>query len=241
MNNGQIYDFVNIILRKEKEGSVVSPERFTLLLIESMWEKLNYEFSGFEKSQIITDTLRGLKVTEDINLNGSGLFDLTSLAEEYFHPTSLYYTYNGSVREIRVVTDAEWAYYTSNSLLAPSDEFPIVKISGDNLEFSPIISVTVTLTYLKNPTEPFFDYYFDADDKIVYLTEGQNYTLQTGEEYRDGTLPPNVVSSISVELPFPQSERIDIAYKILQKFGISLQDAMAAEFGNKKEIKEEAL
>lgn len=241
MDNGQLFDWIVTILRKEKEGSAVSPERFTLMLVESMWEKINVEIGVFERSQVITNSLRSLKVSEDIAVTPSGTFDLTTLVDDYLHPTSLYYTYSGRVRQVDILTDGEWAYYTSSSLMAPTDEFPVAKILGDTIMFDPIASDTATLTFIKKPTDPFFDYYYDSADRIVYLQPGQSYALTAGEEYRDGTVFPATVNSTSVELPFPENERVDVGYKILQKMGIPLQEPIAVQYGTQREAKEESL
>lgn len=241
MDNGQIYDFVNTILRKEKNGSAVSPERFTLMLVSSMWEKVNYEFSRFEMAQVITDTIKSLKVIETIAVTAGGDFDITTLGDDYLHPTTLTYVDTGTrTRQIDIVTDAEWAEYTSNSLLAPDLLFPIAKIVDETIYFTPIVSVNAEFTYLKKPTEPFYDYYWDVNDDVIYMSPGTNHTLVAGEMYRDGTTV-GLVASISVELPFPDQERIDVAYKILQKFGIPVQENTAAQFGAAKEQKEEIM
>jgi len=207
-----------------------------------MWEKINFDFSLFETTQVITDSLKALKEVETISVTAGGTFDLTTLLEDYLHPTALTYIDTGTrVRQIDIVTDNEWAEYMSNSLLAPTLVFPIAKFVGDIIHFNPIVSVSAELTYLKKPEEPFFDYYWDANDEIVYIPEGDSYNLIAGEMYRDGTPGPTSGSGASIELPFPDSERIDVAYKILQKFGVPVQEAMATEYGIAREQKEETL
>ena len=128
----------------------------------------------------------------------------------------------------------------ANSLLAPSSTFPIATIIDDTINFSPLVSVSAEFTFLKKPTEPFYDYYTDAGDNIIYLPVGP-YSISAGETYRDGTPGPTSGTSASVELPFPDNERLDVAYKILQKFGIPVQEVMATEFGAIREQKEENL
>lgn len=241
MDNGQIYDFCVTILRKEKEGSAVSPARFTLMLIAAMWEKINFEFSQFELSQIVTDTLKALKTTETIAITAGGDFDLTTLTDDYLHPTTLTYTDTGArIRSIDILTDAEWADRQSDSLITPTATFPIAKIVGDTIFFDPLVSVNAEFTFLKKPTEPFFDYYWDANDDIIYMPEGSSHTLGAGEMYRDGTTV-GLVNSISVELPFPDQEKIDVAYKILSKLGVPIQETMAAQYAISREQKEESL
>ena len=155
------------------------------------------------------------------------------------HPTTLTYVDTGTrVRDIDIVTDGEWADYLSDSLMAPTLTFPIAKIVDETIYFNPIVSVSAEFTYLKKPTEPFFDYYWDANDEVIYMPPGSSHTLGAGEMYRDGTTV-GLVNSISVELPFPDQEKIDVSYKILQKFGIPLQEIMASEYGMAREQKEE--
>lgn len=245
MDNGQIYDFVTTILRKEKNGSALDPARFNLMLIESMWEKANDEYRKYELSQIITDTLQELKASEFISINASGTYVLSGLSEDYWHPSALRYNDTGAVtRNIEIVTDLEYNYRLASILLQPDAIFPIAKFYRDSglevIQFYPLASTTATFDYLKVPTEPFFDYYINANDEIIYMPPGTDHTLTAGEEYRDGTTV-GLVSSISVELPFPEGDRLDIGYMILQKLGIPVKEQLAVEYGAIREGKEDQI
>lgn len=246
MDNGQIYEFVTTILRKEKEGSALTPERFNLMLQESMWEKANDEYKKFELSQVLTDTLRQLKTEQQINISGTGEYDLSGLTHDYWHPSALYYDNVGDIRRIEIVTGLEWSERVTSSLLAPDYVYPICKFTRDAsgnyiIKFEPLTGFsTVTFDYLRKPTDPFYDYYYNANDELVYLQPGASYTLQAGEEYRDGTTS-GTVNSISVELPFPEGDRLDVAYMILQKLGIPVKEQMAVEYGAAREAKEDQI
>ena len=247
MNNGQIYDFVTTILRKEKNGSALTPDRFTLMLIESMWEKLNDEYRKYELSQIVTDSLNEIKTTASIILNVNGEYDLSGLVSpnEYWHPSALSYDDSGNIRLIEIVTDLEFAERMSSSLLQPDSYYPIAKFyrnSSDTevIKVEPLTSTTLTFNYLRKPPEPFYDYYINANDELIYMEPGDSHLLGTGEEYRDGTTS-GTVNSISEELPFPEGNRLDIAYMILQKFGIPVNDDISFQYGIAKEQKEEQI
>lgn len=247
MDNGQIYDFVTTILRKEKNGSALTPYRFTLMLIESMWEKANDEYRKFELSQIITDSLSEIKTTSSILLDANGEYDLSGLTSpnEYWHPTALTYDDSGNTRLVEIVTDLEYAERISSNLLLPDTTYPIAKFfrnisNTEVLKAYPLASLTLTFNYLRKPPEPFYDYYINANDELIYMEPGSSHTLLTGEEYRDGTTS-GLVNSISVELPFPEGDRLDIAYMILQKFGIPVSDEMSLQYGIAKEQKEDQL
>ena len=247
MDNGQIYDFVTTILRKEKEGSALTPERYNLMLNESMWEKCNDEYKKYELSQVITDTLSQLKATSDIAVTGTGEYDLSGLTspDEYWHPSALRYDDSGTTRTVEIVTDIEYTLRVGSVLLQPDSYYPIAKFyrngSGTEvIQFDPLASTTVTFDYLRKPTDPFYDYYYNANDELVYLQPGASYTLQAGEEYRDGTTS-GTVNSISVELPFPEGDRLDVAYMILQKLGIPVKEQMAVQYGAAREAKEDQI
>lgn len=256
MDNGQIYDFCNTILRKEREGSALTPERFTLMLLECMWEKCNADYKQWELDQIVTDSLRSLKTEESIAIDASGISDITLLTDDYWHPSSITYTDPSPFkRKIDIVTSDEYSDLITNSLLLPTLEYPIAKIVGDNIVFYPLVSTTATFSFLKTPPEPFFDYYIDANDEIIYLQEGQVYTLQADETYTEkespfatliagqsiGVKPTNNANNLSKELFFHDDDRIDVIYKILQKFGITLREMEAAQYGIAREDKEETV
>jgi hypothetical protein len=247
MNNGEIYEFVTTILRKEKNGSVLDPNRFNLMLKESMWEKVNDEYRKYELSQIISDTLQDLKATSIISIDNNGEFKLNNLLlDDYWHPSALRYDDTGAVtRKIEIVTDLEYTNRLSSVLLQPDETFPIAKFyrnSSYNLviKFYPLTNNTANFDYLRIPPNPFFDYYINANDEIIYMEPGTDHTLTAGEKYRDGTTV-GLVSSISVELPFPEGDRLDVSYMILQKLGIPVKEQLAVEYGAVREGKEDQL
>lgn len=247
MNNGQIYDFVTTILRKEKNGSALTPERFNLMLVESMWEKANDEYRKYELSQIITDSLKELKTVDDIAIDALGEFDLSTLSspDEYWHPSAIFYDDSGDLRFIEILTDLEYAERITSTLLHPDSYYPVAKFCRDSsaneiIKFYPLASITVTFNYLRKPPEPFYDYYINANDELIYMEPGSSHLLTAGEMYRDGTTS-GTPSSISVELPFPEGDRLDVIYMILQKFGIPVKDDLSLQFGAAKEAKEDQI
>lgn len=238
MNNGLIYNLLNTIIRKEKEGQTISPEQFTELLQLCSLEKANADYALFEKNQVITDSLRLLRGQETIAIV-SGVGDLTT-ATEYWHATNAYHsTTEYPVIPIDIVTEVEFQERSFSDLEQPQLLWPILKIENDEILVNPDTIASIEFMYLKQPAVPYFDYYIDANDHIIYLTVGQAYTLETGEEYRDGTTT-GTVNSISIELSFPEGERTNVLYAILQKLGISLNEQDAVEYGIMREQKEEA-
>jgi hypothetical protein len=240
-NNGSIYNAINTIIRKESIGGNFAPEEMTEMLILTMHEKNNADFKQYETHQIITDSLRNLEATATITLTtGVG-----ALPSDYWHIKS-----NGiivSSYSADIVTDKEWLDRFYNKATVAKVWCPMARIIGTNIQVFPTAANCV-IEYLKTPTSPYFDYYHDANDQIIYLPQSTAYTLKTGETYidkDDGTVRVvgYTISSgenKSVELHFPESDRIDVMYRILQKLGVSLNEQLKLQYGLQGELKEQA-
>jgi hypothetical protein len=252
MNNGQIYDFLVLMIRKNKEGSFLNAERYNTLLNQKMWSKINFEITRYEKSQIITEALRLLKHEgESISVDANGDFILSGLPSAYvylFH-SGLRYSDSGTVRRIPIVTDEQWTSKLSSIIEMPTARYPIARFTDSKIQFYPLVSETVVFDYLFVPTEPYYDYYIDANDKNVYLPEGSSYTLQTDETYTDkddGTVRTSgytisASENKSVELPFPVGERQSVVMDMLSSLGVPISDQILTQYGMMKEQKEDVI
>ena len=238
-NNGQIFRNLNTIIRKEVEGQTISPQQFTELLLLCSWEKANADFFQYENSQVLTDSLRSLEAEDSVSLTAG----VGTLPGDYWH--ALNATHDNTANQgklitpIDIVSDVEFVEYAHSDLTAPSLFYPVLTIVDNEVKVLPTTIANASLRYLKIPETPFFDYYVDANDIIQYLLPEEQYTLQAGEEYRDGTTS-GMVTSLSEELSYPEGERVQVMYMILSKLGVSLNEQDAAEYGIVREQKEEA-
>lgn len=239
-NNGSIYNNIQTIIRKDISGNTFSPEEMTEMLILCMHEKDNSDYKQYESHQIITDSLRNLEASTTITLTtGSG-----SLPVDYWHIKAKGIVISSYPADI--VTDKEWQERYYSSAIPAKVWCPMARINGTNIQVFPV-AANCTIEYLKTPTSPYFDYYLDANDNVQYLVPSTAYTLKTGETYIDKddgtvrtagyTIPSGEVKS--VELHFPESDRVDVMYKILEKLGVSLNDELKIQYGMQREIKEE--
>lgn len=252
MTNGQIFDLVNVIIRKEKEGDTISPADFSDLLYMCSEEKANSDYSYYEQSQVITDSLRSLSASTAVSLTvgvGDFITAITNASKTYWHATGVV----TSTREVQLLTSLQYNDYKYSDLLAPTADFPVCKIFGDGIYVLPTSITTVNFEYFQKPNVPFYDYYIDANDNYQYIEPGTVYTLLSGEEYEDkedgtifntpgdtiGVKPTNDANNMSVALSFPRNERIQIIYMILEKIGIALNEQDAVQYGLAKEQKEE--
>lgn len=234
MNNGQIFDLVNVLLRKEKEGNTITPADFSKLLDFYSLQKANSDYSYFEQSRVVTDSIRSLMKNTAVAIT-AGVGDFIDVASDYWHNIGA----TTSTANIEMLTSFQYDDYKYSDLLQPTTDYPAAKISGDNIYVLPVTITTINFNYLKEPNTPFYDYYIDVNDNYVYMPPSTSHLLVVGEEYRDGTTV-GTVNSISVEMSYPDSERVQVVYMLLAGLGIVLDEQMAIEYGLGKEQKEEA-
>jgi hypothetical protein len=239
-NNGSIYNAIQTIIRKDSLGGTFSPEDMNKMLVLCMHEKDNADYKQYETHQIITDSLRNLEVSTTLSLSAG----VGSLPGNYWHVKTRGIIVGGYSADL--VTDKEWSERFYSHALAPKSWCPMARIVGSSFQVYPTAANCI-FEYLKNPTEPYFDYYFNSDDEIVYLLPSTSYTLKTGETYidKDDNTERSAGYTItsgenkSVELHFPESDRVDVLYRILQKLGVSLNDELKVQYGLQGEVKEQ--
>lgn len=406
ITNSVGYTFINTVLRKELNGNPITIDKYNNLLNFAFEEKLSDEYTKFEVNQKSTDFFRLLKRTESINPNVSGVYDLTRLADSYWHVTGVSYINGGSHIKIDVVPDYEWNLRMASSMEQPDADYPICKVDGDTLVFNPLamgqgvnlvtnagfdddtdwinpvwglaedwevvttgtrtdqvvrkynfdgtaqgigrasffyygeiryslladvpngrysisfdyavsdypgdaylrvrfnndnvaltptvtgllnktnfyttfdfsdtssltngisfyyynseleddkriyidnvyigVAVDVILNYIKTPSTPYMDWYYDANDRIKFLSEGQAYTLLTGERYidkDDGTVRTagyliTALENKTREMEIPDDDRRGVFYSILSKLGVPLNKLDATQYSMQMESKE---
>jgi len=238
MNNGLIFNLLNTIIRKEKEGNTLTPFQFSELLQMCSLEKANGDYAYYEHGQVITDSLRSLMDSINLSLtSGTGNFvaAIQSANKTYWHIIGVNTTY----ATVERLTSLQFDDFKYSDLLMPTTSYPVCKISGNNIYVLPNSILSVEFLFLKEPAIPFYDYYIDVNDHYVYMSPGTTHKLLSGEEYRDGTVI-GTVSSISVELSYPSHERFHVLYMMLSKLGISLSRQDVAQYGLMREQKEQS-
>jgi hypothetical protein len=102
--------------------------------------------------------------------------------------------------------------------------------------FPQLTTGTWGLFYIKKPTDPFLDYYIDADGDIQFMSEptAGNHTLAVGEVYRDGTTT-GTITSATVELTIPIEFHDRFMERLIERLGIKDRDNMLASYGISKD------
>lgn len=114
-----------------------------------------------------------------------------------YYPSSCFYTYNGSQRPIKILSDNEWELRQGDALTKATDRNPIANIQNDIIRFSPIINKLVNFIYLKTLTKP-----------VIAYNSSRGYL-----EYD---------SANSTELEWDESNQIDILYILLTDLGLAV-------------------
>jgi len=231
MNNGNLFDYVHTILRKEKRGNIIKPDRFSHLLKVCHHEYYNQQVEKFDLSQTVHDSLRPFLVINDSATFSTGVEAIADLTSTYRNMVAAYAGTTNA--RFDIVTPQEWVWRLDDELTQPTAAKPIMMVDGTNINILPTSITAGYVTYLKEAdNEPFFDYYIDANRDIQWMgINAAEYTLQTSEVYRDGTTSGKVVS-INRELEWNDFDKMRILDLILQKLGVSLSEAEIVQYAN---------
>jgi len=224
--------YLDRLTKKEQKGNILSGEDFNTFIAISQSEHFDSQKRKAEVTGDITDSLRGFITTATLSATAGVLAIPSSpkyakLLQAYRLDSTTYYPCD-------LVSQMEKGDRLTNSLTVPTAKNPIVSIEGTNFVFSPTTNSYVKVVYLKRPTDPFLDFYYDQYRNLVYLAQGATYTLGISEVYRDGT-SSGTVTSQTVEFEWTEDDDIiAIAHNLLVKLGITIPNNLAIELGSQK-------
>jgi hypothetical protein len=143
------------------------------------------------------------------------------------------------------LTPQEWNNYMGDAVMKGTSTYPVACIIGSKLYLSPASQPSynaVSILYLRKPTTPIFDYYYDAQYTVQYLTEDQTaYTLLTGEVGSAGQTAGTAVTSASKDLEWNDFDIVNIISLILEKVAISLSAPDIAQYAMSLEQKQNVI
>jgi hypothetical protein len=215
MTNFELWERLNILIRKDKEGGTISPDEYNELLDWGNMEMHNMTFPFYEQNQDVKDALLPFTVIETVTQTLTNINLTDDLTETYSKLISSPYYNDGTVnREIEVVTDAEWTQRLSSALKLPTSSRPICRLYTDStgdkiLRFYPISGEDIELSYLKEPVKPTLTVTLDSND--------------------------NYVQSASTEMEWREEEKIKILYLIAQKLGVNLDETDVLQYSMTKQ------
>jgi len=241
MNNGRIWDIVHTILKKESRGNILKPDRFSDLLEQCNLEYYNQQYEKWAGSQLILDSLQPFIVLdEDVTFTAGSATIESALDEDYKHLIAARHATSNA--KVDVVSPNEWNEWIGDVVMTGTASYPLLTANSTALKVYPASITSLTVSYLRKPTTPIFDYYYDAQYKVQYLTEGQSaYTLLTGEVGSGGETAGTEVTSTSIDLEWNDFDIVNIISLILEKVAVSLSAPDIAQYAMGLEQKQNVM
>ena len=237
-----IWDHIYSRTNKDQSGNTYNPERFNVDLKTANIEMFSKMYGlptdyspgvaiprvAYSVTQRVKDDLRHLVVNMGgvaagdpgpLEVNSDGI---AYLPEDYIHVSAMNYTYvdgncNQKIKypKFDVLTDQQWSEAIGNvTMNYRVAEFPYCTFRKNYIEVRPKTIQHINFVYLRTPITPFYDYYVDSNDAIIYLPHGTRYNLQPGETGSAGQTNVQVQSN-SVELEWPVEVHPDICNLLL--------------------------
>ena len=253
LNLGELYTMALHMLRKDRKGSV-TPEEFEAFAkkrnLDYFQKKLAIEGKDEGAHESLVPFMKYADTVDLVTLAGETLVILdpdavAPLVGPSYNIAKIINawacdddsSYANKIR-IDIVNSAEYYERLGNAITGPSNDDPIgyiTNISGAGDEGVMIVHggsgfissyPYVLLDYYKWPTEPYFDYYTDANGNITYLTEDRaTYTLLAGEVSRSGDTAGTGVDSVSKDFDWDDDDALAILEMIISDISIALSDS----------------
>jgi hypothetical protein len=147
MNNGDLYNIVLTVLKKESRGNIIKPDRFTHLLQQCHLEYFDMQYEKWAGSQRVQDSLAPFMVFDE-SVTFSGVTKaLSGLTYTYKHAISA--RQSGTDGKVEIVTPNEWNEWLGDALMAGTNTDLLLMIDGQNLNIDPysITSATIKFSY----------------------------------------------------------------------------------------------
>ena len=242
----QIYDTALALVRKDKRGLAFSPDDYNSILHQVNQRVWRINYHNFESNKLSIDELGSLKINNlTINLTALGV---GKLPDDYFHTAGdPWYTHaTAGRRKIDLITTLEHGNRELDYLTKATELYPTCYMAYDSTNDDMSIYVTpstctpIYLTYLRQTVDPYLDYYIKDDTlEVFYLTQGQAFPLPLGYTYRDGTVGPSNITSLTVDFEWHPHDEPQILAQLLQAIGICLPDELLVQVGSTNEVKVE--
>ena len=247
MTLNDILKYVNYICVKENSGSTLKPDQYNNILSASNINMFNRKV---QEAQVISNqaqrpfnqalyehvALREFHTSQNITWT-LGQFNLTTLTDAYAYFLSMVCFYKGTFRRIDILTDNELTERRTNLAGKRLEEYPACVILGNTMKIYPSEIYAGEFTFMKIPTTPVFDYYYDQYQNLVYLTQGSSHYLTSGETGSIGQTGSLVISATK-ELAWNQLWHVEFCNEILQKVGINLKDEQIRQYVREVEGKQ---
>lgn len=228
MTLNKLLSYINYQLNITKSGNQLNPPEYNNLLEAQYLAYFRIKIKEYRQRQrdndgnlsmLFYDMLTSLSTKGDVTITtGAGAMPAT-----YGAWNEAYGTYDGISKRIELITEEERVRRNNDMMSRPFEYFPACVVRGETLTVYPNNITPVTLIFYTKPLQPVFDYYIDADGKVVYMTEGQTgVSVPTGGRTSAGVSGPVTINSNTIELDFPDDMHEDFANYLLSIIGVKI-------------------
>lgn len=260
MNIVNIIKLSNFILDKEFSGNVITPDQFNDLIAF-----VNQELFSEEYDKLVTISAQAgellsrklISLIDDSMLvpfkgsaqkagNSEGVMDLPS---DYKHKLAARMTATKTLQPLRYVTwVSEDEFIRKQTFISkkPISQYPCATIRDGEMHYLPAEAKSVTLIYLKNPTDPFLDWCvsntsgetfpMNPTDKIsnvagtLNLIDADGDVIASDVWYYTTPAVGNTANSRSVDPEYDSMYFIRFVNRILEKAGLRIGDSKVFEY-----------
>tara|TARA_R110000851_G_scaffold39339_5_gene100156 strand:+ start:119 stop:808 length:690 start_codon:yes stop_codon:yes gene_type:complete len=173
----KVYKAVQQLANKNQVSGILTPAEFNryaefaqIELLDESYYNANQQ--GYEFNYEVSENFSTLKKVQSITLSGG---QATKPTDYYYYSSALAnYIFNDSGRTtpVEFVRDSEWAERLGSEVNKPSRQFPIMRNMDGFFDVYPQEINNITLTYIKEPIIPWWNYTLSGSTPVFAATGG---------------------------------------------------------------------
>ena len=167
----RVYQICQDLIRKSQSGGYFDETVFNRYADMAQKSYFNTLYTQNESNQYNDDSLQSLDVEPRVIqlTNGKGSYPSNYWHNQYLQ---LPYKVKGRTINVEVVQPAELAMRLSSEFIAPNSSNPIAVLKDNYVQLYPTTTPQVEISYLREPTNPFWNYTFSGNRKVFAAAGG---------------------------------------------------------------------
>jgi hypothetical protein len=214
----EIKERVELIASKDQKTIYLNADKFNKYAPVALDKILQQQRVKMEAGLMSSDALDDLKVRADYVVPTNG--QLAKPADYLYYDIAVVNAFNVNKNgeqfitknPVDYVTDSEFAYRVSSRVSPPTKERPIVYGIEGYWQFYPNNVGIVTLQYIKEPLQPFWNYTVSSNQQVYAETGGVLTNPNAGVTAGDST---------DFELPYQFKD--DLIFTICELLGVTVR------------------
>src|SRR6056297_870435 len=137
MTNGDLWDLVHVVLKKESRGNILKPSEFSDLLRQCHLEYYNQQYEKWAASQTAIDSMQPFVELDEIQTITLSKVALADLDYDYQHLIAArrfdYALGQTWFNQYDIVTPRQWTEWQSDPVMVASSLYPILTVDNTNI------------------------------------------------------------------------------------------------------------